>query len=65
MLGGWCQEIYTCQTKISAQLQDVHKFIMQLVPNLRTQAAYITSLLTAQKENSTWKKEAEASIHRV
>jgi hypothetical protein len=38
---------------------------MQLVPNLRTQAAYITSMLTAQKEDGKWKKEAEASIHQV
>lgn len=38
---------------------------MQLVPNLRTQAAYITSMLTAQKEDGKWKQEAEASIRQV
>lgn len=38
---------------------------MQLVPNMRTQAAYITSMLTAQKEDGKWKQEAEASIRQV
>ena len=65
MLGGWCQEVYACQAKISAQLQEVHNFIVQLVPNIRTQAAYITSVLTTQKEDGKWKQEAEASIHQV
>jgi hypothetical protein len=65
MLGGWCQEVYACQAKINAQLQEVHNFIVQLVPNIRTQAAYITSVLTAQKEDGKWKQEAETSIRQV
>ena len=43
----------------------MHNFLKQVVTNLRTQAAFVASLMAAQKEDKTWKMEAEASIHRV
>jgi hypothetical protein len=36
-----------------------------VVDNLKTQAAFVTDLLTTQKEDKAWKKEAEANIRQV
>jgi hypothetical protein len=43
----------------------VHNFLQQVVANLRNQAAFIASMMAVQREDKTWKKGAEDSIHVV
>jgi hypothetical protein len=57
--------VYNCQKRVGAQFQEVHHFLQQVVDNLRAQAAFITNLLTSEKEDKAWKQDAEANIRQV
>jgi hypothetical protein len=35
-------------------MQEIHRFLLQVTDNLKTQASFVGSLMTCQKENKAW-----------